>query len=179
MVQGHAYTVLGVVELSTGDKLVKMRNPWASELYDAAWCDACPEWNNISQADKDLAGFTVADDGVFFMPIQLYKDTFSWTHFTHDVQDWYSDYFLMLDDNTLTNDTTNNVGDNYYCGSVCTKHTLTLTSTVEQNVWVTPHTWDSRSMGNTCTALWWNTGRYHVLKMPHESFVRVFNEGDY
>jgi len=111
---------------STGDKLVKMRNPWASELYYADWCDSCDEWNNIPQEDKDAVGFTNADDGVFFMPMQLYYDTFGWTHVTHDVQDWYSDYFLMLDDNTHSD----NPGDNYYCGSTCTKHTLTLTSTV-------------------------------------------------
>ena len=138
LVELHAYTTLGVVELSTGDKLVKMRNPWASEHYHAAWCDSCSEWNNISAADKELAGFTNANDGVFFMPIQLYYDTFDLTSVNHDVSDWYNDYFLMLGDNTQSD----NPGDTYYCGSLCTKHTLTLTSEVEQKVWVSAHTWD-------------------------------------
>ena len=127
MVQGHAYTVLGV-ETIGNHRLIKMRNPWASELYHAAWCDGCPEWNDISQADKDRVGYTNNDDGVFFMPLSLYFSTFTWTHFTHDVTDWHSSYFLMLDDQTQAD----HPGDFYYCGETCTKHTLTLSTEVEQ-----------------------------------------------
>ena len=61
------------------------------------------------------------------MPLDLFFTTFSYTHFTHDVQDWHSAYFLMLDDNT--HDT--NPGDFYYCGSVCTKHVVTISTEVE------------------------------------------------
>ena len=115
MVQGHAYTVLGV-ETIGNNRLIKMRNPWASELYTAAWCDDCSEWNNVSQADKDRVGYTNNDDGVFFMPLSLYFSTFTWTHFTHDVTDWHSSYFLMLDDQTQAD----HPGDFYYCGATCT-----------------------------------------------------------
>ena len=109
------------------------------------------------------------------MPLSLYFTTFTWTHFTHDVTDWHSSYFLMLDDQTQAD----HPGDFYYCGATCTKHTLTLSSDVEQSVWVTAHTWDRRSMGNTCNALWWDTGKYHSIKAPHDYYYRVFNEGDH
>jgi len=39
LVGGHAYTTLGVVELSNGVKLVKARNPWSSERYTGPWND--------------------------------------------------------------------------------------------------------------------------------------------
>ena len=57
MVQGHAYTVLGV-ETVSGNRLVKMRNPWASELYFGPWKDGGNEWNNITQEEKDRVGYT-------------------------------------------------------------------------------------------------------------------------
>ena len=34
-------------------------------------------------------------------------------------------------------------------------------------------------MGNTCNALWWDTGKYHSIKAPHDYYYRVFNEGDH
>ena len=85
MVTGHAYTVLGVETLTGGVKLVKMRNPWASEKYSAKWCDSCAEWADVSQADKDRIGFKKADDGIFYMPLDLFKSTFDYTDFTFDV----------------------------------------------------------------------------------------------
>ena len=49
LAKSHAYTVLGVVEVtdSRGQKtrLVKMRNPWGKETYKGPWCDSCHEWS--------------------------------------------------------------------------------------------------------------------------------------
>jgi hypothetical protein len=36
---GHAFTLIGVLELTTGEKLVQIRNPWGSETYKGAWSD--------------------------------------------------------------------------------------------------------------------------------------------
>ena len=150
-----------------------MRNPWSTEKYHGVWSDASDEWKDASESDKTAAGFTEADDGVFFMPLSLFYSTFTWTHFTHDTTGWSSDYFLMLDDQT------NSPGTFYYCGSECTKHTVTVESDTTQTVYVTAHTWDKRSMGSTCNALWYNTGKYHSIKAPHDPYYRVFNEGDH
>ena len=35
----HAYSVIGVKELSTGVKLVQVRNPWGVEDYKGPWSD--------------------------------------------------------------------------------------------------------------------------------------------
>jgi hypothetical protein len=40
----HAYTVLGTVKLSNGEKLVKMRNPWGVEKWKGAWSDHSYKW---------------------------------------------------------------------------------------------------------------------------------------
>lgn len=44
IVLGHAYVVVGVVELSTGDRLVKLRNPWGKEKYIGDWSDSSDKW---------------------------------------------------------------------------------------------------------------------------------------
>ena len=46
LVKGHAYTVLGVHKLSRdGTRLVKIRNPWGSEVFHGAWSDDSPNWD--------------------------------------------------------------------------------------------------------------------------------------
>lgn len=55
LVTGHAYTVLGYVTLTNADgstkaQLVKMRNPWASDVqYIGSWSDIDPTWNTVGQ----------------------------------------------------------------------------------------------------------------------------------
>lgn len=48
LVRAHAYTILGVQELTTGGKvehqLVKMRNPWGKERYDGPFSDKDSRW---------------------------------------------------------------------------------------------------------------------------------------
>ena len=87
------------------------------------------------------------------MPLSAYFNTFTYTHFTKDVTDWSSDHFLMLGDDTHNE----NPGSFYYCGDDCTKHTLIISTTVTQTVYLTAHTWDERSMGDSCRDLWYNT----------------------
>ena len=106
--------------------MIKMRNPWASELYHGPWCDDCDEWNTTG---ADTVTRTAADDGVFFMDLDTYMTTFDVTHFTRDTSEagWSEDHFLMLDDNTQRE----NPGSFFYCGSECTKHKLKIRSDVD------------------------------------------------
>ena len=50
LAMGHAYTVLGVKELTDADgkaiRLVKMRNPWGSETYNSDYSDNSPLWTD-------------------------------------------------------------------------------------------------------------------------------------
>jgi hypothetical protein len=69
LANGHAYTVIGVNELSTGQRLVKLRNPWGSEGFTGAWSDSSSSWTNDL---KDEVNHGSADDGIFFMSIEDY-----------------------------------------------------------------------------------------------------------
>jgi len=65
-VAGHAETVLGVLKLSNGAKLVKMRNPWGSYKYSGPYSKGSKLW---TAALKKEAKLDSADDGIFFTPI--------------------------------------------------------------------------------------------------------------
>lgn len=43
LTSGHAYTILGAYHLN-GEKVLKMRNPWASEKYHGPWSDKDQRW---------------------------------------------------------------------------------------------------------------------------------------
>jgi hypothetical protein len=71
---GHAYTVLHTVEVNRGGhkyKLVKIRNPWAQERYTGPWSDNSAYW---TPSTKKQAGWKKRNDGVFFMPFELFID---------------------------------------------------------------------------------------------------------
>jgi hypothetical protein len=40
LVRNHAYAILGVHELSSGEKLIHMRNPWGNEGYNGQYKDS-------------------------------------------------------------------------------------------------------------------------------------------
>ena len=44
LVQGHAYTVIGVKKLSNNVKLVKLRNPWGVDSWRGDWGHDSPLW---------------------------------------------------------------------------------------------------------------------------------------
>lgn len=73
----HAYTFLGTVELKkngrTVHRLVRIRNPWAQELYKGPWSDKDPRW---TPDFKRQAGFVDNNDGMYFMPFNYYMDYF-------------------------------------------------------------------------------------------------------
>ncbi len=67
LVEGHAYTCLGVEEVTSGGvktKLVKLRNPWGNGEWSGDWSDDSNKWT--PQLKQQLLG-EGADDGVFFM----------------------------------------------------------------------------------------------------------------
>ena len=97
LVKGHAYTVMGTVKLSTGKRLVKIRNPWGIELYEGSYSDKSKLWD---EATKIEAGHKDKDDGIFFTDIDTYVDFFSETYINIDVEDWASAKFMKLDDNS-------------------------------------------------------------------------------
>ena len=73
----------------------------------------------------------------------------------------------MLNDSTPAN------GKFQSCGSKCSRHELTLTSDVDQTVWLTAHTWHERCMSYECDRNSPN-GANHAVKLGDEYWERRF-----
>ena len=66
------------------------------------------------------------------------------TVISYDTTGWFTDNFLMFDDKTAPN------GEWEFCGATCTRHNLEVTSSVDQDVHITVHTWEQRSYPKEC-----------------------------
>ena len=134
IVLGHAYVVVGVVELSTGERLVKLRNPWGRDSYHGDWSDDSSKWTS---EHREKAGATSnKDDGIIFLTVEDYVKEFSDTMVNKNMENVHQDYFLMLDDDG----TKASQGSTRYDGN--TKHELTITSEVDQTVKVSVNVWE-------------------------------------
>ena len=79
LVHGHAYSLLRIEEIVLGDpeepgetqKLVKIRNPWAQTEWTGAWGDGTPEWDQVSDEEKERIGYEDKDDGGFWMSFKV------------------------------------------------------------------------------------------------------------
>lgn len=76
LVAGHTYTILGVAEAHKDkvEKLVKLRNPWATDKYTGPYADKDPE---LSKETETLPGLNKTNqaslEGIFYMPMSLFK----------------------------------------------------------------------------------------------------------
>ena len=135
---GHSYVVLSAKKMSNGARLVKIRNPWGEESYSCAYSDSSQRWTPELRREAG-ATYEAKNEGIFFMRIEDYYRYGLVTVISYDTTDWENDYFLMFDDKTRPN------GEWEFCGPTCTRHTLEVTSDVDQDVYVTLHTYASRS----------------------------------
>ena len=65
------------------------------------------------------------DDGLFFVPIEIYKSDFGMTNFNYDTNKMWRSHWLKLDDNT------HSPGKSEWCGPTCTRHEFRLKSEVD------------------------------------------------
>eukprot|EP00826_Nyctotherus_ovalis_P039385 TRINITY_DN3787_c0_g1_i6.p1 TRINITY_DN3787_c0_g1~~TRINITY_DN3787_c0_g1_i6.p1 ORF type:complete len:929 (+),score=272.17 TRINITY_DN3787_c0_g1_i6:165-2951(+) len=76
---GHAYSLMGVVELNTMNagvaQLVHIRNPWGEYEWNGNWSDSSSLWTPELRAQ---ANHTRADDGTFFMSIDDFYNLYSY-----------------------------------------------------------------------------------------------------
>ena len=145
--------------LSNGQRLIRMFNPWSQDKFTGNWSDSSSLWTD---ALKKEAGWVSSNDGMFFMSFADYYTMFRETYIAMDSSDWFSGSFLKLNDTSAAT----NPGSYSMCGSKCTRHVLTITSAVEQDVYMTAHTWDSRCLANKCES--WTTGLKHSFYRPGE-----------
>jgi len=61
-----------------------MRNPWGQERYTGAWSDGDSRW---TEATKQIVGHREADDGIFFLPVDIFRQAFSY-YYEGMYQNW-------------------------------------------------------------------------------------------
>lgn len=152
LVLGHVYTLLGAKELSNGQKLIKCRNPWSKEEYTGAYKDSDPIWDTASTGipnstlKDEVDGFVNANDGVFYMPVDLFKAEVYEMYVTYHTEGWSYAKFLRL------NDTGGQAGAWDNCGASCTRHNLKLKNdhSSSQTVYLSAHTWQHRPYPSDC-----------------------------
>ena len=89
------------------------------------------------------AGWTGRDDGIFFVPIEIYKAEFGVTYINYDTYNMCRTDFLKLNDNHSRKGTGQ-------CGDKCTQHEFTLSSECTQDVIVSASVWPERSYPLEC-----------------------------
>lgn len=133
LVNNHAYIVLEAKQTSNGDRLLKMRNPWGFEKWTCDWSDLSDKW---TQAIRDELNWQLEDeengdnDGVFWMTVEDFTARGWITQVAFDTNDWYQGYYLHFDDDSST------PGTMFACGPTCSRHVITVTSSVDQEVWL-------------------------------------------
>ncbi|KAI0480154.1 hypothetical protein GGR56DRAFT_671298 [Xylariaceae sp. FL0804] len=68
--EGHAYVVMDARTLKTGERLVKLRNPWGKTrkgVWEGPWSDGSKEWNS---AVKEELGHQFGNDSVFWITFE-------------------------------------------------------------------------------------------------------------
>ena len=64
--------MLGAYTLSNGERVLKMRNPWAYGEWSLAYSDSDPYWS-ANPKDAEAVGFKSESEGIFFMTAADYK----------------------------------------------------------------------------------------------------------
>ncbi|KAF4511548.1 hypothetical protein G6O67_003331 [Ophiocordyceps sinensis] len=77
--EGHAYIVMEARTLKSGERLVKLRNPWGKirkGVWEGRWSDGSKEWSTDASRELD---HTFGEDSIFYIP---YEDMLrKYTHF--------------------------------------------------------------------------------------------------
>ncbi|XP_067901347.1 calpain-2 catalytic subunit-like [Heterodontus francisci] len=79
LVKGHAYSVTGAEIVNyQGDeeKLIRIRNPWGQVEWTGSWSDNSPEWDSISDEEREKL-CARSDDGEFWMSFTDFLRNFS------------------------------------------------------------------------------------------------------
>ena len=92
----HAYTVLGTDQLSNGQKLVKVRNPFgpSRETFHGDWSDKSDLWTDAFKAEVN---YEDSNDGVWFISAEDYKSNMQMTVANPDVQNEFQSYQAFFD----------------------------------------------------------------------------------
>jgi len=173
IVFAHAYTLISAVQVN-GTKLLKMRNPWATERYDGPWSDSDIVWDSIDQATKDSLGFSRENDGIFFIPMNIFISDFVKIDYIPDTSNMHASRFLMIDDQATYNP---DQGSTKFASNV--RHDFSVASDVSQKIYLTLYVHHARSYPNTgsCSVQYPWELRKHALVVWSQSKQIDFGDG--
>lgn len=85
----------------------------------------------------EVNNFVSADDGVFYMPLDIFKAEVAQAYVNYNTEGWSYAKYLKLNDNGGV------AGEWANCGASCTRHYLKLKNdhSASQTVYLTAHTW--------------------------------------
>jgi len=76
LVEGHAYSLLQVVQVGGALQLLQLRNPWGNEQeWSGDWSDSSPLWEQHPEV-KDALHFAPSADGLFWMSWDDFRNNF-------------------------------------------------------------------------------------------------------
>ena len=79
LVQGHAYTLLQVVQLTgkSNERLVRLRNPWGNTEWFGEWSDSSKKWTTDFRKQCGMDSISNNNDGSFWMSFICFL-TYDW-----------------------------------------------------------------------------------------------------
>ncbi|XP_053568514.1 calpain-8-like [Bombina bombina] len=78
VIKGHAYSLVGAVEVSLDvgkEKLIRVRNPWGYAEWNGAWSDKSSEWDKVDPKVKAELNLQ-REDGETWMPYSSFTNEF-------------------------------------------------------------------------------------------------------
>ncbi|CAG2253619.1 CAPN15 [Mytilus edulis] len=76
LITGHAYSLLDVYDMDTGEKLLKIRNPWGSESWKGDWSDSSPKWQKVKPEVKQRLKPDGNKHGIFWIEFKDFRKHF-------------------------------------------------------------------------------------------------------
>lgn len=95
LIGGHAYTIIGIIELQKGEKLtqqlIQLRDPIGTEEYTGPWNNQDTRWTTDY---KKQANFK--DSNSFYMPVKQFKKAFQNFDITYYHENWKQSSFNQI-----------------------------------------------------------------------------------
>ena len=96
LVTGHAYSIIGSIEFDIGPgvkaRLLRVRNTWGNKEWNGPWSDSDQtNWTLSRRREviKKFGTFQEKNDGIFFIPIEDFKNYYSTVYFADIADDTY------------------------------------------------------------------------------------------
>lgn len=100
--RSHAYTVLGTYYLKDTNgnvvqRLYRVRNPWAIDMFNGPWCDSSSLWTEAYKAQVPYA--SNKNDGAFFISDADFVKSFYDYQIAYVHDDYAHSYYSKTGDN--------------------------------------------------------------------------------